>query len=189
MNNIQDIESRFLEVTGLPRKTDLTPYPLTEHIGFDIRNAHKKESGEVFTPLELVDRMLEISNPDPTKFNMDLCAGRGQFTIRILRRFVNQNPDFNIRYYLTNLHWFNELNVQSCIELIYIFGETINLAIGPAQELKNYPSDFETNIWNKGIYYWDAAIKKWVSKDIEELNNLSNGCINSDIKVKSKSLF
>lgn len=186
---ITEIEKRFKEITGLSEKTDLTIYPITEHVGFEIRNEQKKESGEVFTPLELVDRMLEISNPNAAKFNMDLCAGRGQFTIRILRRFVNENPNFDINNYLRNFHWFNELNIQSCIELVYIFGENINLAIGPAQELQNYPTNFETNVWERGIYYWDLSYKKWISKDITDLTNLLNGCINTDIKVTSKSLF
>ena len=153
---IEQIEQRFKEVTKLQPLVDLTVYPLTEHVGFEIRLQEKKDNGEVFTPLQLVDRMLEISNPQPDKFNMDLCAGHGQFTVRMLRRFVNQNKDFDIYCYLKNFHWFNELNPKSVEDLIYIFGKDINIAAGPAQELKYMPE--EDGVWKPGIWWWN---KQW----------------------------
>ena len=153
---IDSIESRFKEVTLLPHSVDLSPYPLREHVGFEIRIKQKKEMGEVFTPLELVDKMVEIAHPQPDKFNMDLCAGHGQFTVRILRKFVNQNPDFNIQEYLKAYHWFNEFNPISAKDLVYIFGEEINLNIGPAQELKKMRSD-ENDVWLRGIFHWERG--------------------------------
>jgi hypothetical protein len=186
--DIFSIEKRFKEVTLLPQGTDLTQYPLTEHIGFQIRETEKKTNGEVFTPLQLVDKMIEISKPVYNKFNMDLCAGHGQFTIRILRKFANEHPAFDIPSYLKNYHWFNEYNIDSSLKLIYIFGEFINLAVGPAQELKRMPCD-ENGIWLKGIFYWDETFKKWVSKDIVELENILNSTTNNTIKSSSKALF
>lgn len=181
-------ESRFKDTTRLDKETDLSFYPLIEHIGFEIRMQEKKENGEVFTPLNLVDRMLEISKPEPDKFNLDLCAGHGQFTIRMLRKFYNADQTFDIDNYLKNYHWFNELNIDSAKKLIYIFGENINLAIGPAQELKNFPCD-ESSVWLKGIFYYDTSIKRWLSKDIKELDNILNNCINPISEVNSKALF
>jgi hypothetical protein len=96
---------------------------------------------------------------------MDLCAGRGQFTIRMLRKFFNDNPNFDIINYLTNLHWFNELNEESCRELLVIFGSNINLAIGPAQELKSYPE--ENDIWKKGIFKFHKNQWYEVDKNLE----------------------
>jgi len=186
--NIQEIEKRFKELTLLPQGTDLTQYPLTEHIGFEIRMTEKKVNGEVFTPLELVDKMIEISKPKHTKFNMDLCAGHGQFTVRILRKFANEFPAFDIPSYLKNYHWFNEYNIDSSLKLIYIFGESINLCIGPAQELKRMPCD-ENGNWIKGIFYWNETFKKWVSKDIVELQEIVNSQPTTQTKSKSKSLF
>jgi hypothetical protein len=158
--NIQEIENRFKEITGLEQ--DMTVYPITELVQFPIRKDLSKSHGEVFTPLTTVDHMIDLAKPEPDKYNMDLCAGRGQFTIRILRKFVQDNSDFDIDEYLQNRHWFNEFNPETCKELLYIFGDKINLAIGPAEQLKTgYP---ETDgIWHKGIYMYDN--KKWVKSD------------------------
>jgi hypothetical protein len=160
---INSLETKFKSITGISPVTNLEQYPLTEHIGFDIRTTHKGKNGEVFTPLQIVDRMLEIAQPKSNQFNMDLCAGRGQFTIRILRKFVNENSDFNIKNYLRDFHWFNEFNKDSCIELIEIFGEDINLCIGPAQELK-LMEESET-----GIFIFNSKIKSWVKIKAEEI--------------------
>ena len=161
---INNIESRFKEITDITY--DLSIYPILTPSPFKIRTDLKNSHGEVFTPLDLVDKMLEISKPNPNKFNLDLCSGRGQFTIRMLRKFHNENNNFNIEYYLENLHWFNELNEDSANDLQYIFGNKINLAIGPAQELKHYPVDVN-NIWVTGIVKWNG--KHWETNDDKKL--------------------
>lgn len=188
MNLIEAIETRFKEITGLPLSLDISKFPLTEHIGFAIRSKEKQELGEVFTPLHLVDKMIGIAKPEPTKFNMDLCAGHGQFTVRMLRKFKNDNPDFAIESYLKDLHWFNEFNVKSALDLLYIFGENINLAVGPAQELKNFPQD-ETKTWRRGIFYYEPSIKRWIKSDLKELEKISMATIVTEKKVHSKQLF
>lgn len=174
--NIKEIESRFTEVTGISPDTNLSVYPLTEHVGFKIRIQEKKDNGEVFTPLELVDRMLEISKPEPNKFNMDLCAGRGQFTIRILRKFQNQSPDFDIDYYLKNFHWFNELNIDSVKKLFYIFGKDINILIGDARKIK----EIKNQVYGIWIYEND----QWLETTYEKINSIP-----IIIEQKSKKLF
>ena len=166
--NIENIEARFKEITGLDNTINLSIFPITEHISFPIRNDNKKSHGEVFTPIEIVDKMILLSNPNPIKYNLDLCAGRGQFTIRILRKFYNDNNNFDIYNYLTKFHWFNELNKSSAEELIYIFGNKINLAIGPSQELNTYPID-ENKIWKYGIINWN--INRWIEQDENILIN------------------
>ena len=158
---ISQIESRFLEVTGLPQ--DISLYPLTELVHFPIRKDLSKSHGEVFTPLSLVDRMLETSQPSPSGPNLDLCAGRGQFTVRLLRRFVHLDPLFDPLAYLRDRHWFNELNPDSALELLYIFGPEINLALGPAQALSLYPH--EGSLWKKGLWRFCDSRNVWFPVD------------------------
>jgi hypothetical protein len=162
---LTDIESRFLEITGLAQ--DLSIYPINELVHFPIRKDLSKSHGEVFTPISLVDQMLETSRPEPIKFNLDLCAGRGQFTVRMLRRFTHFNPQFQHKEYLEAFHWFNEINEDSCKELLYIFGSNINLAIGPAQELNTFPE--ENGVWKKGLWKYCDSRKSWfsVEKDLQ----------------------
>ncbi len=170
-NTLEAIEARFKEITGLTQEIGHWPLdPNLENISigeltksphffqFKIRKDLSKSNGEVFTPLLLVDKMLLISNPMATGFNLDLCAGRGQFTIRMLRMFKELDPHFNHLEYLKEKHWFNEMNIESCKELIYIFGEEINLVCGPAQELKKFFEKEECKgiwkykkIWSKGL--------------------------------------
>jgi len=185
---IEEIEKRFKEVTKLSPDVKINYYPIKEHVGFEVRMNEKKNHGEVFTPLQLVDKMLKISKPKPDKYNMDLCSGHGQFTVRMLRKFIEENASFDIENYLKNLHWFNEINLDSVLQTIYIFGENINMAIGPAEELKKYPCD-ENKIWLKGIFLWDNYLKRWVNKDVEEIVEINKQSIDNNIKVQSKQLF
>ncbi len=153
--NIIELEKRFIEITKLPKGTDLSVFPLTQHVGFQINEKNKKNMGEVFTPLQIVDKMILLSQPKPVKFNLDLCAGQGQFTIRMLRYFVNNYKDFDINYYLHHFHWFNELNLDNIIDIAKIFGNRINLCIGDARELGKMVED-ENGMWKKGVYiYYD----------------------------------
>jgi len=158
-----NIERRFSIITG--NTLDLSKFPITEISGFERREELVKSHHEVFTPLYLVDEMVSLSPANPNKTSLDLCAGRGQFTIRILRRLYNTFPDFDLNQYIKNNHWFNEINEDSCRELIEIFGNDINLAIGPAEELKNYPEDSK-GIWKKGIWKWNDKEKKWLEVDL-----------------------
>ena len=165
---IEEVENRFKEICII--EADFTVFPHAE-IYKQIRRQENAHLGEVWTPSMIVDKMILTSNPQPDKFNMDLCAGRGQFTIRILRKFTQDNPSFDINNYLTQYHWFSEINEDSCRELLYIFGNKIdgtsvplNLAIGPAQELKSYPED-KNGVWLKGLFKYNEKTKQWLEVD------------------------
>ena len=171
---IENLETKFKQITELSDDVNLTIYPITEHIGFDIRTEEKNNLGEVFTPIQLIDKMLETSHPKPTEKNMDLCAGRGQFTIRMLRKFINENKDFNIQSYLSNNHWFNEFNIENAKDIIKIFGEDINLCIGDARLLKDIPNNKDGN-WDNGIWIYDG---RWYKTKADNLNYRHNNFFN-----------
>jgi len=144
---LEEIESRFKTETGIP--TDLSVFPITELYN-QKRSEYHKVNGEVFTPLQLVDLMVLKSDPKPDQFNLDLCAGHGQFTVRMLRYMFNKSP-FDIAYYLKNFHWFNELNPENVKLLLKIFGKKINILYGDATKLNLIPDD-ETGKWAPGIW-------------------------------------
>ena len=152
MNNIVH---NFQEVTGMT----VPDYPTIDIMTYNIRHDNKKLFGEVFTPFAIVDKMLETSKPISTKKNIDLCAGHGQFTIRMLMKFKKENKEFNVQEYLKTKHWFNEYNTESAKDIVYIFGTEINLAIGPAEKLNEYPVD--NNEWKKGIFCYNENLKSW----------------------------
>lgn len=158
MRNIETLEKKFMKYTNIT--TDMTIFPITDHVPFPIDIVKKKSNGEVFTPLQIVDHMIEMSQPRPDQYNMDLCAGRGQFTIRMLRYFTNRFPEFNIQKYLTEYHWFNEFDQSNAQDIINIFGNKINLCIGPAQKLQRMPV-YQNNNWMKGLFFWDEEDKRW----------------------------
>lgn len=166
MNDILEYERRFKEITGLDQ--DLSVFPITELAKFPIRKELSKSHGEVFTPPSIVDKMLLTSKPKCDAFNLDLCAGRGQFTIRMLRKFTLECSNFSIKDYLKKYHWFNEMNEESCREILSVFGVDINLAVGPAQELRSYPMEID-GIWKRGIYKFHEFDGSWKKVD-ENLN-------------------
>jgi len=144
---------------------DFTIFPITEIEQHQIRTENKENFGEVFTPAALCDKMILISKPLPDQFNIDLCCGMGNFTIRMLRYFTNTFPDFNLKSYLENYHWFNELNPENVTVLLDIFKNVqINLLVGPAEKIKHMKCD-SNGIFLKGIWHWNG--KKWIT-DVEE---------------------
>lgn len=141
---IKEIEKRFLEISQL--NVNLEQFPLSKEINSQVKTRikEKKEKGEVFTPLWMVDHMILKKELDETildKTFLDLCAGYGQFSVRWLRCLSNKFPQFNISEYISNKLFFNELNEESCKKLKYIFGNNINLFIGDARLLENIPHD------------------------------------------------
>lgn len=157
---INRLETRFKRYTGLSKDTDLSIFPILDHTPFQTDDTKKKDNGEVFTPLQLVDKMILMSKPTPDNYNMDLCAGRGQFTIRMLRYFTNNFQDFNIREYLKYKHWFNEYDYDNAQDILNIFGKNINLCIGDARLLKKMPTYTNKN-WLEGIFFWYDDTKSW----------------------------
>ena len=164
---IIDCENRFKEISGID--VDLTKN-LIKKTEFDVQqtktNKQKSdEFGEVFTPLYLVDLMIELKFPilTSTSTTCDLCAGYGQFTIRLMRKLYNR-LHINIEEWLEKYHTFTELQLESCAKLVYIFGPNINLYVGDSRNLK-YAKASEY-----GILFFDEKEKQW--KNNELLNEL-----------------
>jgi hypothetical protein len=164
------IEKRFQEVAEL--EGDLSIFPLTRENHLQVKTDKQKSDtfGEVFTPLWLVDSMLErISDYDwrnNDKITMDLCAGYGQFTVRMIRKKYNLlGVKFDISKFLQSYqsdvrkkpatHWFAELQLSSCYKLLYIYSTKINLAIGDAKELVSLPDGA------RGIMIFNSSTKVW----------------------------
>ena len=164
---IIDCENRFKEISGID--IDLTK-DLIKKTDFDVQqtktNKQKSdEFGEVFTPLYLVDLIIElkISVLTSTSTTCDLCAGYGQFTIRLMRKLYNR-LHINIEEWLEKYHTFTELQLESCAKLVYIFGPNINLYVGDSRNLK-YAKASEY-----GILFFNEKEKQW--KNNELLNEL-----------------
>ena len=165
---INQIETRFKEVANL-KNIDLTKslirkadYPIQQ---VKTRKEKSKEFGEVFTPLFLVDIMIhmKIKDINPQSKTCDLCAGYGQFTIRLMRILYNKFK-MDVEEWLKNVHTFTELQMESCAKLVYIFGPDINLYAGDSLQL-NYSDEKD-----QGILFFDEENKKWYNnKLIDEL--------------------
>jgi len=151
------IVDRFKAVTGL--LGDLSRFPLKKADDLQFRTDRDKsrEFAEVFTPPYIVDDMIQtVPNLNSKMRVLDLCAGHGQFTVRILRKF-SQEKGFNIQKYLRENHFFAELQLESCYKLLWIFGGQINLAIGDALQLGKLPQ----NWW--GVWAYVEALGAWVN--------------------------
>ena len=167
---LEDIEARFKEVAGI--EGDLTVFPLPKGTSLQTTTDKEKSNtfGEVFTPLWLVDEMILKLDSDPiaageklfkAKAPLDLCAGYGQFTVRMLRCIANARGDkFKPSGWLKK-HSFSELQCESVYKLLYIFGTNTNIYIGEAQNLNKLNEDA------KGILIHDK--KNWleVTKEVK----------------------
>ena len=158
---LEQIEQRFKEVSNL--EGDFTVYPLTQSTHLQVKTDKEKSDtfGEVFTPLWLVDKMMEIPSIESflnANNTLDLCSGYGQFTIRWMRKLHSYHQLFgnslNLDKFFAN-HWVSELQRESCYKLLYIFGTRLNIAIGDARLLPSLPDTA------KGVWKHDG--KKWVN--------------------------
>ena len=144
---------------------DLTIYPLDKsnpnhHLQVTTNKDKSDKHGEVFTPLWLVDEMLEQTEFESGSSTLDLCSGYGQFTIRMLRKRCETATRFGkkaIEKFLNNTHSFAEFQFSSCYKLLYIFGTEINLFIGDARHL----SELDDNA--SGVMVYHEANKQWIS--------------------------
>lgn len=164
-NSIADYERRFKEVANLDG--DLTIYPLDQnnpdhHLQVKTNKEKSNEHGEVFTPLWLVDKMIgqaQLKTGNKDRATLDLCAGYGQFSIRLMRAKCEAVKSFNkahIEKFLTETHSFAEFQLSSCYKLLYIFGANINLFIGDARKLT------ELKDTDKGVLFYDD-LGKWIN--------------------------
>jgi hypothetical protein len=157
--SITDIEKRFLEVSGLDINLTIFPLPETSTDQIKTNKDKSKEFGEVFTPLWLVDKMIlkaGIQKLQESKNTLDLCAGYGQFTIRMIRALKNNNKRFSCEKWLRENHTFIELQLESAYKILYIFGCDINLLIGDALQVKHIRQwkgvqIFKEGCWNKYV--------------------------------------
>ena len=154
---VETVESRFKDVANLDGDFSLMPMPKEYHLQVTTNKAKSDTFGEVFTPIWLVDSMLErVSDYDwrnQNKVTLDLCAGYGQFTVRMIRKkFDLMGEKFDVKKFLFNTHYFSELQLSSCYKLLHIYSPNINLFIGDSKELKSLPEDCS------GIYYYN---KEW----------------------------
>jgi hypothetical protein len=152
-----ELERRFQQVSGI--KEDLSVYPLhhsLDTLSVETNKSKSKEFGEVFTPLWLVDEMIKQVSTTKHSNTLDLCAGYGQFSIRLLRKLRTKNCKFDCMDFLQNKHSFSELQLSSCWKLVYIFSSNINLFIGDARELPSLPGVAQ------GIWVYLDSMKGWV---------------------------
>lgn len=161
---INQIETRFKEVANL-QNIDLTK-SLIKKADYSIqrvktRKEKSKEFGEVFTPLFLVDSMIymKFKEMNSETKTCDLCAGYGQFTIRLMRILYNKFK-MDIEEWLKIVHTFTELQMESCAKLVYIFGPDINLYAGDSLKL-NYSDENES-----GILFFDEEKNKWYNNEL-----------------------
>lgn len=156
IERIEKIERRFKIVTGIDH--DLSIYPIKDNIQFETNKEKSRDFAEVFTPLNIVDEMIGVvPEIDRDTKSIDLCAGYGHFTIRLIRRLFDEYDEFfNIYNFLYYKHLFNEIQISSCCKLLWIFGDHINLAIGDALQLAKLPKNA------RGIWYWFEEIDSWV---------------------------
>ena len=164
---IEQIEKRFLEVSGID--CNLTKFPLvSEDIKSNIKVDKEKSNqyGEVFTPLWLVDKMIlkaTVEKLHQSKSTLDLCAGYGQFTIRMIRALANYDKDFDVYKWLKESHTLIELQLESAYKLLYIFGVDINLLIGDALQIEKVVKWNEINYFDN---YWKPIPNEWLKTEI-----------------------
>ena len=174
MTIVEDIEKRFMEVAKIDPtvcvKLLKEKFPLPENTCLQIETDKEKSNlhGEVFTPLWFVDKMILKAkgsiNKDITTH--DLCAGYGQFTIRLIRYLSNKYKNkFQPNVWLEKKHSFSECQVSSAYKLLYIFGTKINLFVGDAVVLNKLRES------DNGILFYCAQENKWINitEDIEKI--------------------
>lgn len=160
---IEDIEERFLQVSGIEcpiSKFPLEPDDIKNNIKVDKEKSN--QYGEVFTPLWLVDKMIlkaTVETLHQSKSTLDLCAGWGQFTVRMIRALANYDKDFDVYKWLKENHTFIELQLESAYKLLYIFGTDINLLIGDALQIEQVKTWSGINYFD---HYWKSIPKDWI---------------------------
>lgn len=166
---VEKIEERFLAAADL--KGDLSKFPITQanHLQVKTNKIKSDKHGEVFTPLWLVDQMIEDADRGGVPYGKgvttrDLCSGYGQFSVRLIRyrleRLKAYGKTFDLTKFLTETHSFVELQPNSCYRLLYIFGTEIRLCMGDATKLGDHSLKNAT----EGIWVWCEAGQHWVDR-------------------------
>lgn len=158
-----EAEKRFKKAAKLTQ--DISNYPLSKDIdNIETDKAKSKQFSEVFTPLWLVDEMIgqaKFKGADTS--TLDLCAGYGQFSVRLMRYFYEKYPSWDTEKFKSN-HAFSELQLSSCYKLLITFGNKITLFIGDSTHLNKLPPTAR-GVWcyieNYG--YW-VCLTKTISR-------------------------
>jgi hypothetical protein len=164
---VSDIEKHFKHFAHIDSKKNLEPFPLKEEIANIAINKEKsKEFSEVFTPLWLVDQMIgQVEFDHYNTTTLDLCAGYGQFSVRMMRYLHNTFSYGDVREFLKHNHAFSELQLSSCYKILRIFGDQITLFIGDSTHLNKLPENAN------GLWVYIEEYKYWVclTETIREL--------------------
>lgn len=166
LKRLEEIEANFKLQTGLD--VDLSVFPLPEDSTQQQKSTKELSDkfGQVFTPLWLVDKMLEKHDDWASDLTYhDLCSGFGQFSVRILRKkYSVLGEDFDIDYFLKWRHLFSEIQLSSAYRLLKIFGTDIRICIGDVMRIGELPDTAVTGCWFLCGDYW---IDK--TKDVKRL--------------------
>jgi hypothetical protein len=170
--HLLNFEKKFKEYAKITDNID--SFPLANNIAnIETDKTKSKEFSEVFTPLWLVDEMIEQVNFKSANVQtLDLCAGYGQFSIRLMRHLWKIDPDFNWVDFIKKNHAFSELQLSSCYKLLTIFGNYITLFIGDSTYLNKLPEKAK-GLWCyiESYGYWvclTKTIQKVLKEDITE---------------------
>jgi hypothetical protein len=156
-NLLNQIENKFKKIAGLD--LDISSFPLNNNSNSQVETDKNKSKqfSEVFTPLWLVDEMIQqVDFKDCNSKTLDLCAGFGQFSIRLMRYYFNTFEKFSLSRFIKDNHYFAELQLSSCYKLISIFNVNLNLFIGDAGKLNRLPKTA------KGIWIYLEVVDSWV---------------------------
>ena len=182
---VNKIEERFLEVTKFDCNLNKFPLEITDCSKIKKDKEKSNLHGEVFTPLWFVDKMILKAGDSlkKAKTTHDLCAGYGQFTVRILRFLVEKQESFNPENWLKGVHSFSEYQPSSACKLLYIFGTDINLFIGDAEKLGELKDTDNGILLTCNVSIYNAKKNKWGKKN-KWVNVTDN--IKSIFKVEKK---
>jgi phospholipid N-methyltransferase len=137
---LEQIENKFKEYYKIDY--DLSVFPIVEtNLKPQQDKTRARKLGEVFTPIHIVDEMIQNIPPNQNLKVMDLCAGLGVFGIRWLRYLKNNNKDFNLNESLSKLY-FLEIDKDNSEKLYDIFPR-INLIQDDAKNLKTSNEMFD----------------------------------------------
>jgi Eco57I restriction-modification methylase len=114
-------------------------YIIEQTAALRVRKEEKNKFGEVFTPLTLINNMLDKLPKgvwsDPTKKWLDPATGIGNFPMMVYARLMDglaTHPDFidltvRSEHIIRQMLYMVELNPQSCARIRTIFGSAANL--------------------------------------------------------------
>ena len=154
------IRDRYENIAGYNLKMFST-YSKDDSSQTKTDKSKSKAHGEVFTPMWLVDEMVEtaIEPGYQDKVWMDMCSGYGAFSIRLLQKVYEDGED--VKTFLEDKLMLAEYQVSSAVKLLYIFGPNVNLYIGDSLTLEE---DMDPGIWMEAGGKWHKVKKDWVKR-------------------------